>query len=411
MLKKKILKKAGVVISIAALSASQAQFVQAEGKPTITLMIDIPGYQPLNTAVEMVKEKFPEYDIVSKTWVYEDVKKSIKTTFASGSEETIDIAFSDSRLLRTYYEADMLLDLTPYLEADENWKNSFYQSTLEAGCYDGGYYGVPWQTAYPVLVANNKILDEAGVEIKENMSYDDWMAVAKQIKDAGYFAFSGEVHGWFMRQAFLNAFDTREDLDAFVAGEIPFTDERVVQAVKNAAEVFNEEYVYPGVGAVASTTDEGKAGFANERVAFFCVTNNMVATIPGDTGIEDISVVTFPSFSNTGTEFILGSPDCYFVPANCKNVEETIEVLKYLTSDEVMLAMADLGVVVCNQNVTGSLDIYDEISKDMDKVYSNDISQLSDELADAQEAAVANYMYEGESTLDKMEELRIEATE
>lgn len=384
---------------------------ESKDKPTVTLMIDVSGYVPLNTAVKMVQEKFPEYNIVSKQWEYGEVKTAVKTTFASGGSG-IDIAFSDARLLQTYLEADLLLDLTDYVEADEDWKNSFNENALSAATYDGKIYGLPWQTAYPVLIANNELLDQIGIEVTDNMSYDEWMEICQKIQDAGYFAFAnGEQQGWILRQAYLNAFDDVKDLEAFCKGEIPFTDDRIKSAYERASSIYTKNYCYPGDGAIASSVDEGLAGFAGKEAVFYGTTNSSVATTVESSGITDYTILSYPTFSNSDTNYLLGAPDCYFVPANTENAEATIEVLKYLTSDEVMQAMTDAGTVVCNMNVTSEDPNYADYSKDMGRVYVNDPSQLSDELATSLEASLAEYIYNGEPSLANMDKLLEEAAD
>lgn len=49
-----------------------------EEKPTVTLMIDIAGYGPLNDAVAMVQEHFPQYNIVSQNWDIDNLKKQLR---------------------------------------------------------------------------------------------------------------------------------------------------------------------------------------------------------------------------------------------------------------------------------------------------------------------------------------------
>ncbi len=379
----------------------------ANEKPTVTLMIDIQGFPPLNEAVKMVKEKFPEYNIISKEWAGNDLNKTIKTTFASGGSESIDIAFVASRSLQNFLDADMLLDLTAYLEEDSEWKSSFEEGALEASTFDGKYMAVPWQAPYPVLIANNELLDQVGIEVRDDMSYDEWMDIGQKLKDEGYATFAIEgASSWFLEQAYLNAFDTEEELNDFCNGKIKFTDQRVKDAFDRVAAVYNNGYCYLGEGALAATTDECLAGFTNGQAAFYVTTNSAVSSALDSSGITDYSIITVPSFSNTGTNYVLGAPDCYFVPSNVKNVEATVEVLKYLTSDEVMQAMVDKGAVVANVNVGSSDPFYSELTKDMSKVHPDEPIKLSDEIYDyITTSALPEYIYSGEVALTTLDGL------
>lgn len=427
MFKKKLQKMLGVVLAVTMIGTlaltgcknsdgndagdggSDANAGQDASKPTVTLMIDITGFAPLNAATQMTLSKFPEYNIVSKQWPAEDLTKTIKTTFASGGNESIDIAFVACRQLQNYKDADMLLDLTSYLEADPEWKASMSESMWEAATIDGKIYAVPWQAAYPVMICNNDILKEAGVTMSDDMSYDELVAAAKKLKEAGYapFGIEGGVASWVLKQAYLNAFDTEEEVIAFCNGEIPFTDPRVKAAFDKAAEVFTENYFYLDEGALAATTDEITSGFANEKIACIFSTNSAAKNIIETTGIENYTIMGMPTFSNTGLHNLLGAPDVYFVPANVQNEEETIEVLKYLTSTEVMQAMVDGGAVVANANVDTSDEFYAMVSKDLDRVHVLDPVHLSDEIADyLNVSAHSEYIYNGEAVLEKLEGMR-----
>lgn len=402
-MKSKNMKKLISLLTAGAMIGSLGMTTYAEEKPTVTLMIDIAGYAPLNDAVAMVQEHFPEYNIVSKAWDIENLKKTIKTTFAAGSGgDSVDISFTAARNLQGYVSADMLLDLSPYL--DDEWKSLYDPATLEAEMLGDGIYGVPWQVAYPVLVSNEDILEAAGVMIKDEMKFDDWAEVCEKIVEAGYTPFAlGDGHAWVTTQITLNAFDTNEEIDAFCAGDLPYTDEHVKAGYENAVRAFNEGWFYPGEGAIASTPEEALAGFGNGEVAFSCTTNNGIINTITQAGIENYKIYTFPTFTNSATNNILGSPDCWIVPANTRYPEATIEVLKYLSGTEVSQMQSDYGTITCNVNVTSDDPNFAEYSKDLDKIHPIQIEMLSDEVLSAAENSLAEYMYIGESALDTVQ--------
>ena len=383
--------------------------VMAEDTKDVTLMLEINGYAPLTLPVEMAREKFPDYNIISKEWSIDGVKKAIKTTFASGGEDSIDIAFAAATYINSFVDSDMLLDLTPYLEEDPEWKDAFIPSVLEAGTYNGKVYGIPWQSAYPVLVANMDIFDELGIEPSDDWTYDEMMEVCEKIKEAGYFPLAHNAGGaWFFRQAYLNAFESEEDLSAFNHGEISFRDERVESALDKVAEVYNKGYCYPGEGAIAATDDEITAAMANGKIAMAATTNNGAALLVNNAELENWKVINFPTFSNTSASNLLGSPDVYIVPSNAKNVDAVIDVLKYITGREVLSEVANLGTVIPLTDVESTDPNYGEYSKDMGRLHPEDICNLTDELGDYINAgsALTNYLYDKETALDDLERMR-----
>ena len=382
-------------------------------KPTVTLMIELSSFPGLVKAVDMAEEKFPEYNIVSKEWSIDGVKKAIKTTYAAGGEESIDIAFNSATGISGFAETDMLLNLSPYLDEDTEWSGAIQESMLQACMVDGNVYGVPWQAAYPVFVANKDIFDEVGIEIKDDWTYDELMDVAATLQENGYFAFGVNTgnSSWLIRQSYLNGFESEEELDAFNRGEVSMHDEKVVEAFDRIKAVYDNNYCYPGEGAIAATDDELKVGMSNGQIALFATTNSGVSSLVSDCGLENYQVVNFPSFSNYSTANLLGAPDVYFIPSNTKNEDAAVEVLKYLTSEEVLTEMANLGVVVPLKEVEATDPNYPEYSKDLGRLHTEDFCNLSDEIGDyiSNGTAITNYIYDGETALDELEEMRMTA--
>lgn len=419
MLKKRLTAMLGIVLAVSMVlggcggsgkTEEKKSEDSSKDKPTVTLMIEVGGYAPLEKAVEMAKAKFPEYNIISKEWSVDGVKKAIKTTYASGGEESIDIAFNSATGILGFAEADMLMDLTPYMEEDTEWSGKLQEEALSSCTYEGKTYGIPWQTAYPVLVANEDIFKEAGIEIKDDWTYDEFMDVSEKLKEKGYFSLGVGTgnSSWLIRQSYLNGFETEEELDAFNNGEVSLKDGKVAEAFERVASLYQNNYCYPGEGAIAATDDECKAGMANGKVAMFATTNGGAAGAVEETGIENFRILNFPSLSNYSTAQLLGSPDVYIVPSNAKNKEAVIEVLKYLTGEEVLTAMAEIGAVVPLKEVATSDADYEEYSKDMGRLHPKDFANLSDEIGDYISAgtAMTTYLYEGETALDELEQMR-----
>lgn len=421
MMKKKLASLLSMTLAVGLLAAgcgssggdAEKTEGKAEGdgeKPKVTLMIEIGGFPGLELAVDMAQEKFPEYNIISKEWSVDGVKKAIKTTQAAGGEESIDIAFNSATGIAGFAENGMLLDLQPYLDEDPEWAGIFEESMLSSCTFEGDVYGIPWQGAYPVLVANEDIFEEAGIEIKDDWTYDELLDVCETLKEKGYYGLglSTGYNAWLIRQSYLNGFENEEDLDAFNRGEIPVTDERVVEAFDRVKNLYESNYCYPGEGAIAATDDEIKVGMSNGKVALAATTNSGAASLIKECGIENARVVNFPSISNYSTENLLGSPDVYIVPSNAKNVDAVIEVLKYLTSEEVLNAMANVGVVVPLKEVDVEDPNYAEYSKDFGRLHSEDFCNLTDEIGDyiSTGTAMTNYLYDGASALDELEQMR-----
>ena len=95
-----------------------------------------------------------------------DYLDKLSTDFASGETPNVFMEYGGARCL-DYIEADALVNLQPYLEADEEWYNGFMESCWEPAHFEDygyeGLYCVPYTNYQIVLFYNKDILAENGV--------------------------------------------------------------------------------------------------------------------------------------------------------------------------------------------------------------------------------------------------------
>ena len=61
-------------------------------------------------------------------------------------------------------------------------KDKFIQSRLDLYAKDGVYYGTPWHVGASVMYYNKEILDKAGINAEDIVTWDDFVAAGKQVK-------------------------------------------------------------------------------------------------------------------------------------------------------------------------------------------------------------------------------------
>jgi xylobiose transport system substrate-binding protein len=105
-----------------------------------------------------------------------------KLRVSMGSPNPPDLLFNwGAGSIRNYVQAGGLVDLSPQLNADPSWKNSFLPSVLNAGQIDGKYYGIPMRGMQPVVLFYNKTLfAEQGQ--KPPATYDDLLKLVDFFK-------------------------------------------------------------------------------------------------------------------------------------------------------------------------------------------------------------------------------------
>lgn len=411
------MKKSLMVILVLIMTASMAfgagsQETGEKGdkKTKMTIMTEIVNIPAMTSVTERLVAAYPDINFTRKKFTAEGGAQVIKTAFAGG--EAIDLTIYWPNQIGTFVNADMVLDLTPYLNEDPAWENRWVDGALDIGKYDGKVYGVPSDTVYPLLLANKSIFAEAGLEVKENYSWEEFAAVCAEIDaetDAFPLAANMNWDGWFVRNGLIQIWDDEEELRSFIAGDVSFHDPRVKTMFEKVKSLYDNNYLYPGESALVATRDQTLAAFVQGNAALLPTVNSLAQ---GDTqaiGDDfDVAVVSWPTM-NEDMDYILGGASGWFIPSNTKHPDLAVDMLKYITSEESVQIMVDEGLIAPFKNAVSSDPNYHLYGKDGHKVFGTEIVNASEELFDyLNNQCPANYILYGEKALDDLEALRKE---
>lgn len=379
-------------------------------KTKLTLMFAWPGDTNAEEEQKMVQEHFKDkYDITFKA-VDNNIDKTIKTTIAAG--EPVDLAFYWPNSMETFVNANMALDLTPYLDADPEWKNSFLDGTLKMGTYNGKIYSVPNTPVYPLMIANKDLLDKAGVTLPDQPTWDEFKQALTTIKEKlGITPFGNAWTNWTTRNLLQTVWPNEQKLKEWSEGKIPFTDPTVVKVFDDVKSLYDKEYMYPGKGALTATSDQVLAGFKAEKVAIMAYVNFLADGAIKDAGIKNPQILSWPN-NGTGLK-VAAAANGYMIPANVKHPDASIEILKYLTSREVLQYRVDHGAPVSVKDVkpadpNSKVELY---ARDAgNPVIAKEISSLDPKLEDYYvNKMLENYIFEGKAALEEIDKLRQDA--
>ena len=142
----------------------------------------------------------------------------------------------EKRDFSSFIKAGLILDLTPYMEANNyKWKNSFFAKALAVNEFNSGnsygikpgVYGAPIDVMSIQLLYNKKMLKELGYN-KPPQNFQELLNLGKNIKAANM---QGLVSGWgevWMIDCFANnyAFNImgKDKVIATIKGKVPYTD-------------------------------------------------------------------------------------------------------------------------------------------------------------------------------------------
>jgi raffinose/stachyose/melibiose transport system substrate-binding protein len=387
---------------------------QSAEKIELLCLIDNPESGWISEAMEKIKEKFPQYNFVFKYGgLAEDRVREVKILAAGmASCELVDFW---PQSMGTFVEADLALDLTPYLEENNGeWKNAFQEGSLELGKFNGKQYSIPYSATCPIILANKTIFNDLGIEIPEGLwTWEDFVELSKQISEKS----NGEIFPLadcnygrhFVRNGLLSIWENQEQIDQFNNGEIPFTHPNVEKVMENYRQYYENEYIYPGLGSLTTSADEASAAFKQGKTAMINTVNNIAGALINKLELdkENLAVLYWPQMGPMNK--LLGGGDGYFVPSFTKHEKEAVEVLKYLTSPEIMQLAVDEAVPVNIKGVKVKDDpLFIEYSKNVGAVNGREIIHFHTKLYDSVLKFPAEYINGGLSSLEHVEMLRQE---
>jgi len=387
-------------------------------KPNIVLLIKNNTISWNEEYLKKIEEKFPQYKITFKDTAGADSETLVRTVKTLGSSGgSLEVVAFWPQSMGTFVDADMALDLTPYLEENNGeWKNTFQEGSLDLGKFNGKYYNIPYAANVTMIVANKTIFDEYGVELPEGgpMEWDEFSEISKQIKEKSngtIFPF-GTISQlkWMDRNGFLSIWSSQEEIDKFTNGEIPMNHPNIVKVLENTKYFFDNEFVYPGKGALVVKQEEVNSAFKQGKIAMVACTNTQIGQLTKELelDIDNIKLLDWPKMGPMSR--LLGGGDGYFIPSFTKYKNEAIEVLKYMTSPETMQLAVNYGVPVNVKGVTNTDDpLYPEYTRGVGYVNGREILHLSTKMYEASRTILPEYLNNGASALEYFEQIRLEA--
>ncbi len=112
--------------------------------------------------------------------------QKIKLLISSG--DLPDIVFNGgNNITEMAAKSGKVADLTPYFDADPEWKALFDDTSLEFNTVDGKIYGVPVSKEISYIYYNKELFEQAGLTAPEVAygSWDEFFEACEQLKAAG----------------------------------------------------------------------------------------------------------------------------------------------------------------------------------------------------------------------------------
>ncbi|MEX2543254.1 MAG: extracellular solute-binding protein [Trueperaceae bacterium] len=238
----------------------------------------------------------------------------------------------------TYAAPGYLMRLDDKVDALENFPDLALNG--ERLREDGNVYAVPFASQTLIVYYNTDIFDELGLAPPE--TWDEFLAAAKTIEDAGYIALANGTATASEAEIFTGVFAPNfygaDFFDQVVAGETTFEDPRFIQALEKVSEL--TEYMAPQFSGVDRATAQNL--FLNELAAMYAGGSWEIANFRNQNPDLAFDVMAPPPESADDTPLVSWFLDGgYAVSADTNHPEESIEFVTFLASPEFGQQLTD----------------------------------------------------------------------
>lgn len=329
-------------------------------------------------ALDLYSEQNPGVTFDTQPAEWNDYWTKLSTLAAGNSlPECLQMDYS---YLAQYVAADLLVDLTPYVEDGTLDVSNVSQGILDAGSIDGKLYAVCAEMNAPSLFYNKTLLDSLGITVKDNMTIDEFEAVAREVYEksgvktdlpysAGdnYLPYAMRSHDVvkLFNEDSLNVTDAASLVPGFQIYEDGVKDGWIIGADVHAELTSNSVEQSPLVYFSSEATQSWCGFFWSNQLSA------MVAAAPE--GME-IGITTWPSENPQKSNFL--KPSQFFAVSRDagENEAEAVKVVNYLlnSEDANKILLGERGVPASSVVASAIAPLQDETAQVVTK-YVNDV--------------------------------------
>jgi raffinose/stachyose/melibiose transport system substrate-binding protein len=350
----------------------------SDGKIIINFLHIFPEWEDLmQRSVDLYVAKHPNVEFKIDIVPWDQCQKILQTRIAGG--EAPDVSYYWGNRIQHLTNIGEAHDLTPYLNADPAWKNSFLsEAVLNIGVRQGKVYDIPFRGSAVFVYYNKDLFDRNGY--KEPATREELETIMADMVSKGItpFAIMGKGDGMLPAAQFNDMRDAlaleeavkaglistpewinkRDDSQAYINSEIT--------AVRKIQDWWNKGYF--GRNATALGREDAQATFATGRGAMLLANNNELKMIAEQANFN-LGAFPIPFSASTQPTQLLCWVDGFFVPEKGKHHDIAVDFLKHLTSPEVQSLWAqEANSIVLTKGINFSDPLQTKFAKTFENI-------------------------------------------
>jgi multiple sugar transport system substrate-binding protein/raffinose/stachyose/melibiose transport system substrate-binding protein len=301
------------------------------------------------------------------------------------------------------------MDITDVWE-EENFYEKFPKAFQSISVYDDKAYFLPHNYYWWSVFYRESIFEEYGLEEPE--TWDEFLEVGETLKENGITPFAIGTKFRWTAAAFFDYFNMRINGAEFhkelMAGNIPFTDERVADVFEKWKYLIENDYFVEN--AAAYSWQEGLQFLSRGDAAMYLM-GQFILDATSEEVAQDLNFFRFPIIDEDVPVAEDLPTDGFMVPAKAPHPELAKDFIAFLGSvDGQRLFAEDLGRLVTNKDMDA--EVYDDLTNKGRKMIdeTDELAQFYDrdmdpELADKTMDSLMAFWYSPEDYRNIMEEM------
>lgn len=289
--------------------------------------------------------------ITMKVEIYPDQQYSAKiNALASANQMPDTLWMNPGAYIKEYAMSGKFVDLTPYLNEDAAWKESFQDGAFVSVTFDEKLWAIPMNFAFACVFYNTELFDQAGVKAEEIKTWDDFLDACETLKGAGIQPITMSSKDKWCIALFTNYLVQRiGGLDPVKKvvnrdEDFNFNQECYIKAGEMTYDLFEKGYIQASTNG--DSNDQAAAYFRSGDAAMLCMGSWAIGGFHRDDSqvVGKVGVFPFPTVEGGKGESNLwiAKTDNIALGINGEHPDLAIEWPKWMTADKAQRATAEV---------------------------------------------------------------------
>lgn len=289
--------------------------------------------------VEAYKEVNPDVNIkvnaLVENMTSDDYLKKLDLMAASGEKLDL-IMFSNSEHLVKRISAGMVEPINSYIDNEGIDVEQLYNMGASPISNDGNYYALPTKHNTYLIMMNKDHLDEAGLPVPTDWTWEDYKDYAKQLTtDDRYGSY---LHTWSTLFDTLKQFNKKENHLLIKAdGSSNMDDPSLRASLELRNELENVEKVSEPYANIISQKLNYRQQFFTEKASMVPIPSYMLTEWGGFTPEFTIAWAPWPKNEAGDPQYRFASADMIALGKNSDNKEEAYKFMRWMTTEGMLV--------------------------------------------------------------------------